>query len=211
MPVEHTKSLFPSSAEMKQIIGGARAAVPVVMNAVDTNVSQNFDLGLDTKRNDDLNSCSVSEDREMKEAFSTVTKSSESIAQPSIEETGILPVVLSEDDKPKSEPSLTVLPLVESKSGHLEPCLPKETLESSLQPTELMDHRVEIGETNSVYHDDENSVLSIDLNQLRPIPEAISPLNSPVRPVSKVLRLESSSQVLLYNNSHKGNSLYYLL
>lgn len=203
MPVEHTKSLFPSSAEMKQIIGGARAAVPVVMNAVDTNVSQNFDLGLDTKRNDDLNSCSVSEDREMKEAFSTVTKSSESIAQPSIEEAGILPVVLSEDDKPKSEPSLTVLPLVESKSGHLEPCLPKETLESSLQPTELMDHRVEIGETNSVYHDDENSVLSIDLNQLRPIPEAISPLNSPVRPVSKVLRLESSSQVLLYNNSHK--------
>uniref|UniRef100_A0A8C3X1U9 CASP8-associated protein 2 n=1 Tax=Catagonus wagneri TaxID=51154 RepID=A0A8C3X1U9_9CETA len=201
--MEHTESLFPSSAEMKQIIDETRAAVPVVMNTVDTNVSQNFDLELDTKRNDDLNSCSVSEDTEMKEAFSAVTKSKESIAQPSVEEAGILPAVLSEDDKAKSEPSLTALPLEESKSGHLEPCLPKETLESSLQPTELMDHRVEIGETNSVYHDDENSVLSIDLNQLRPIPEAISPLNSPVRPVSKVLRLESASQVLLYNNSHK--------
>lgn len=46
---------------------------------------------------------------------------------------------------------------------------------------------MEVGETNSVYHDDENSVLSIDFNQLRPIPEAISPLNSPVRPVAKFL------------------------
>ena len=74
-----------------------------------------------------------------------------------------------------------------------------------------MDDTVEVGETNSVYHDDENSVLSIDFNQLRPIPEAISPLNSPVRPVAKVLRLESASQVPLYNNNHKGNTLYYLL
>ncbi|KAB1275184.1 CASP8-associated protein 2 [Camelus dromedarius] len=180
--MEQTESLFPSSTEIEQTItSGATAAVPVAVDTLQTNVPQNFGLESDTKRNDDLNSCSISEDIEMKEAFSTkVTKSSESILQPSIEEAGILPVVLSEDDKPKCETSLVDPPLVESKSCHLEPCLPKETLESSLQQTELMDHRMEIGETNSVYHDDENSVLSIDLTQLRPIPEAISPLNSPM-------------------------------
>nr|XP_010947231.1 CASP8-associated protein 2 [Camelus bactrianus] len=203
--MEQTESSFPSSTEIEQTItSGATAAVPVAVDTLQTNVPQNFGLESDTKRNDDLNSCSISEDIEMKEAFSTkVTKSNESILQPSIEEAGILPVVLSEDDKPKCETSLVDPPLVESKSRHLEPCLPKETLESSLQQTELMDHRMEIGETNSVYHDDENSVLSIDLTQLRPIPEAISPLNSPVRPIAKVLRLESPSQVPLYNNHHK--------
>lgn len=209
--MEQTESLFPSSTEMEQTINDTRAAVPVVMDVLQTSVSQDFGLELDTKKNDDLNSC-VSEGMGMKEAFSTeVAESSDSILQPSVEETGILPVVLSEDGNPKFEPSLVDTPLVESKSCHLEPCSPKETLESSLQQTDLMDNRMEISETNSVYNDDENSVLSIDLNHLRPIPEAISPLNSPVRPVAKVLRLESPSQVPLCNNSHKGNSLYYVL
>ncbi|XP_054425689.1 CASP8-associated protein 2 isoform X1 [Pteronotus mesoamericanus] len=199
--MEQTESLFPSSTEMEQTINGARAAVPVKLDILQTNVSQNLDLELDSKRNDGLNSCSISEDMEMKEAFSTkVAKSNENILQPSIEKASVLPAVLSEVDDPKFEPSVEHTPLVESKPCHLEPCLPKETLESSLH-TELMDHRMEIGETNSVYHD-ENSVLSIDLNHLRPIPEVISPLNSPVRPVAKVLRLESPSRVPLYN-SHK--------
>lgn len=208
--MEQAESLFPSAAEMEQTINGARTAVPVALDILQTNVSQNFGLELDTKRNDSLSLCSISEDMEMKEAFSTkVAKSNESILKPSIEKADILPVVLSEVGSPKFEPSLVETSLVESKSCHLEPCLPKETLKSSLQHTELMDHKLEIGETNSVYND-ENSVLSIDLNHLRPIPEIISPLSSPVRPVAKVLRLESPSRVPLYNN-HKGNSLYYLL
>ncbi|KAL8186260.1 UNVERIFIED_CONTAM: hypothetical protein K2H54_066692 [Gekko kuhli] len=40
--------------------------------------------------------------------------------------------------------------------------------------------------------DDENSVLSIDLNHMRCIPKAISPLNSPMRPLTKALRGEST-------------------
>ncbi|XP_057595603.1 CASP8-associated protein 2 isoform X2 [Hippopotamus amphibius kiboko] len=204
-PVEaqQAESLFHSSAELEQTTDGARATIPVVMDTVQTTVSQNFGLDLDTKRNNDLNSCSISEDTEMKEALSTkVTKSNESVLQPSTEETGVLPTDLSENDKTKLKPSLVDPPLIDSKSCHLEPCLPKETPESLPQQTGLTG-RMEIGETNSVYHDDENSVLSIDLNQLRPIPEAISPLNSPVRPVARLLRLESPSRVPLYNNSHK--------
>lgn len=208
--MEQAESLFPLAAEMGQTINGARTAVPVALDIVQTNVSQNVGLELDTKRNDSLNLCHISEVTETKEAFSTkVAKSSESILQPSIEKTDILPVVLSEVGNPKFEPSLMETPRTESKSCHLEPCLPKETPKPSLQHTELMDHKMEIGETNSLYND-ENSVLSIDLNQLRPIPEIISPLSSPVRPVAKVLRLESPSRVPLYN-SHKGNSLYYFL
>ncbi|XP_049753264.1 CASP8-associated protein 2 isoform X2 [Elephas maximus indicus] len=202
-PVEldQTESLFPST-EMEKTIDSAKPA-PRVMDVLQTVVSQNFDLELDTKRNDGLNSCGISESMETKMNFSTkMAESSESILQPSVEGASILPAILSEDGNPKLEPSFVGTPL-ESKSCHMEPCLPKDTVESSLQKVELMDHRMEIGETNSVYHDDENSVLSIDLNHLRPIPEAISPLNSPVRPVAKVLRIESPSQVPLYNNSHK--------
>ncbi|XP_048350309.1 CASP8-associated protein 2 [Sphaerodactylus townsendi] len=40
--------------------------------------------------------------------------------------------------------------------------------------------------------DDDNSVLSIDLNHMRCIPKAISPLNSPMRPLAKALRGEST-------------------
>ncbi|XP_032131137.1 CASP8-associated protein 2 isoform X5 [Sapajus apella] len=201
--IQQTESLLPST-EMKQTINNPRVAVPVVMDVLQIDVSQNLALELNTKRNDNSDSRGISEDMEMKVALSTtVGETTESVLQPSVGEADILPIMLSEDNSPKFEPSVTVTPLTESKSCHLEPCLAKETLDSSLQQTELMDHRMEIGETNSVYHDDDNSVLSIDLNHLRPIPEAISPLNSPVRPVAKVFRNESPPQVPVYNNSHK--------
>ncbi|XP_077160394.1 CASP8-associated protein 2 [Paroedura picta] len=40
--------------------------------------------------------------------------------------------------------------------------------------------------------DDDNSVLSIDLNHMRCIPKPISPLNSPIRPLAKALRGEGT-------------------
>nr|XP_056712670.1 CASP8-associated protein 2 [Euleptes europaea] len=45
-------------------------------------------------------------------------------------------------------------------------------------------------DANPVSVDDDNSVLSIDLNHMRCIPKAISPLNSPMRPLAKALREE---------------------
>ncbi|XP_004628259.1 CASP8-associated protein 2 isoform X2 [Octodon degus] len=197
---EQTESLFTSTAEMGKTIDGAAVADSVVMNVLKTDFSQNLGLELDTKGHDDLNSCDISETMERKEGHSTkVAETSESVLQPLVEEASILPVNPSQLDNPKLKPSLTDTPLNESSSCHLEPCISKEILTSSLQQTELMNHRMDTGETNSVYHDDENSVLSIDLSQLRPIPEAISPLNSPVRPVAKVLRTESTPPVALYN------------
>lgn len=51
---------------MEQTVNGARAAVPVNIDTAQTNVSQNIGLELDSKRNNDLNSCSISEETEMK-------------------------------------------------------------------------------------------------------------------------------------------------
>ncbi|XP_006881278.1 PREDICTED: CASP8-associated protein 2-like [Elephantulus edwardii] len=203
VPVE-TNYSQPLSTERKETVDSPKPTT-VVMDTLQIDTSQNCDSKLDTKTSSGLKS-SVSETMEIKASFSAkVAESRKCTTQPTFGETGILPVIISEARNPKLEPSLDT-PLVESKSHHIEPCLPKETIESSVQKTELMDCSAEIGETNSVYHDDENSVLSIDFNHLRPIPEVISPLNSPVRPVAKVLRLESPSQLPLYNNSHKDVS-----
>uniref|UniRef100_A0A8C0WVQ6 CASP8-associated protein 2 n=1 Tax=Castor canadensis TaxID=51338 RepID=A0A8C0WVQ6_CASCN len=199
MKMEQRASLFLSPTEVGEVVDSSRSAASVVVDILPTDVSQKFVLGLDTKRHDGLNSCGISENIEMEVPLSTkVAETSESLQQPSVEEPDILSVNLSEDSNRKFEPSL-----VENKPSHLEPCLSKEILTSSPYQTGLIDHRMEIGETNSDYHDDENSVLSIDFNHLRPIPEAISPLNSPVRPVAKILRVESPSQLSLYSNSHK--------
>ncbi|XP_058516796.1 CASP8-associated protein 2 isoform X2 [Ochotona princeps] len=198
--MENTGSLFPSSKEMEQTVNGPTAAASVVTDILQTDVSQNCGLELDVNKHDDLNSC-VSEGMEMKLIVSTkVTETSESILQPSVEEACVLPVILSKDGNPKFEPSLADdTPLNESKSCHLESCLPKE----SLKQTDLMEPRGEISETSSMYQDDESSVLSIDFNHMRPIPKAISPLNSPMRPIAKVVRMESPLRVPLCNITHK--------
>uniref|UniRef100_A0A8C5IAU7 CASP8-associated protein 2 n=1 Tax=Junco hyemalis TaxID=40217 RepID=A0A8C5IAU7_JUNHY len=50
---------------------------------------------------------------------------------------------------------------------------------------------------NPISVDDESSILSIDLNHLRYIPKAISPLNSPIRPLARALRMESPCKGLV--------------
>ncbi|CAN8204479.1 unnamed protein product [Coccothraustes coccothraustes] len=52
-------------------------------------------------------------------------------------------------------------------------------------------------ETNPVSVDDDSSILSIDLNHLRYIPKAISPLNSPIRPLARALKMESPCKGLV--------------
>ncbi|XP_009091886.3 CASP8-associated protein 2 [Serinus canaria] len=52
-------------------------------------------------------------------------------------------------------------------------------------------------ETNPVSFDDDSSILSIDLNHLRYIPKAISPLNSPIRPLARALKMESPCKGLV--------------
>ncbi|KAM4866015.1 CASP8-associated protein 2 isoform 2-T2 [Thomomys bottae] len=198
--VKQCESLLTASTEVGEIVDGARAAASVVMDVKQTDTFQNCGLESDTKRQDGLSFCGISESLEIPVSMK-VAETSENLKMPPVEALSSVPVNLPEDCKPKFEPSICTV--VETKSCQLEPCLPTEALPSSPQQTRSMDHRIEIEEVNSLYHDDENSVLSIDLNHLRPIPEIISPLNSPVRPVAKILRMESPSHIPLYNNSLK--------
>ncbi|XP_069462578.1 CASP8-associated protein 2 [Ambystoma mexicanum] len=55
--------------------------------------------------------------------------------------------------------------------------------------------------------EDESSVLSVDLNHLRNIPQVISPLTSPIRPVVKIHRLESSAMASVVRSLNKDLSL----
>ncbi|XP_013207383.1 CASP8-associated protein 2 [Microtus ochrogaster] len=197
--IEQTKPLLPS-VEVEDSRGDARAAASVVMDALPGHASEDLGRELDTMGHNDLNSCDVSEG--VKAAVA-----SKSLLQPLAEEPGISLVDCLGDSNPKLESSLDDVPVIENKSCPLDPCLPKETFVPSPQKTELIDHKIETGESNSVYQDDDNSVLSIDFNHLRPIPEAISPLNSPVRPVAKVLSMESPCVIPQYDNSRKDEIL----
>nr|XP_034346205.1 CASP8-associated protein 2 [Arvicanthis niloticus] len=201
--IEEARCLF-QSMEMEETGGGARTAASVVMHVLPEHASEDFSQELATKRHDDINSCDISEGVKTKVVLSPkAAAASERHLEPLVEESSISLVNCSGDNNPKLESSLEERPMVENKSCSLGPCLPKETFVPSPQKTELIDHKIETGESNSVYQDDDNSVLSIDFNNLRPIPEPISPLNSPVRPVSKVLSMESSCAIPLYDSSHK--------
>ncbi|XP_075453572.1 CASP8-associated protein 2 isoform X2 [Ascaphus truei] len=60
--------------------------------------------------------------------------------------------------------------------------------------SDLIDISTKRIEYKQYFHDDESSVMSIDLNVMRCIPKAISPLTSPVRPLVKLHTIEGTSK-----------------
>ncbi|NXG79144.1 C8AP2 protein, partial [Baryphthengus martii] len=86
--------------------------------------------------------------------------------------------------------------LVDQNACDLEPDLTEiNTAASSLSGETFP--RTKERENNPVPVDDDSSILSIDLNHLRYIPKAISPLNSPMRPLAKALKMESPCKGLV--------------
>ncbi|XP_062980944.1 CASP8-associated protein 2 [Elgaria multicarinata webbii] len=88
--------------------------------------------------------------------------------------------ILSGDVTTNDQKAHNLKPSFPDTRNHLETLCSKES-----NPTFLA------GDTNPISVDDDNSILSIDLNHMRHIPKAISPINSPIRPLAKVLRMES--------------------
>lgn len=82
-------------------------------------------------------------------------------------------------------------PLVDQNTCDLGPDLTDNSTATASSPSGEMCPLTKERETNPVSVDDDSSILSIDLNHLRYIPKAISPLNSPVRPLAKALKMES--------------------
>ncbi|KFZ45660.1 CASP8-associated protein 2 [Antrostomus carolinensis] len=87
-------------------------------------------------------------------------------------------------------------PLVDQNTCDLEPDLTEISTAASSLGGEMYP-RTKERETNPVPLDDDSSILSIDLNHLRYIPKAISPLNSPMRPLAKTLKMESPCKGLV--------------
>ncbi|KFP69981.1 CASP8-associated protein 2 [Acanthisitta chloris] len=82
-------------------------------------------------------------------------------------------------------------PLMDQNARDLEPDLADIGTATTSALSGEMYPRTKEREPNPVPVDDESSILSIDLNHLRYIPKAISPLNSPVRPLARALKMES--------------------
>ncbi|KFP73658.1 CASP8-associated protein 2 [Apaloderma vittatum] len=87
-------------------------------------------------------------------------------------------------------------PLVDQNACDLEPDLTEIGTAASSLSGEMYPPTKD-RESNPVPVDDDSSILSIDLNHLRYIPKAISPLNSPMRPLAKALKMESPCKGLV--------------
>uniref|UniRef100_A0A8C6VFF8 CASP8-associated protein 2 n=1 Tax=Naja naja TaxID=35670 RepID=A0A8C6VFF8_NAJNA len=112
-----------------------------------------------------------------------------------------LPKTSTEDDKILCVNSL----IADPKAEDFNPSSPKhESQMESLCSKGL--NAVSQTDSNPVSVDDDNSILSIDLNHMRYIPIAISPLNSPIRPLGKIFRMETSHKVTNYNTDFAPDS-----
>ncbi|XP_072498932.1 CASP8-associated protein 2 isoform X3 [Notamacropus eugenii] len=196
LPVSSKESLLQPQMEMLGTMNGNVA--PLLMDVLHVAVPCNFGLELENISNDGLDSSVVPENiNNIKSNPSVqVADAGENSLKLPTEKHPTVSTLSSKNGDSKCEP-----PLVEKNACSVELCLPKQNLEPYLQMN--MDSRIEVGETNSEYHDDENSVMSIDLNHMRPIPNVISPLNSPIRPAAKIVRMESPGRVPVLKNVHK--------
>ncbi|XP_066035650.1 CASP8-associated protein 2 [Chamaea fasciata] len=88
-------------------------------------------------------------------------------------------------------------PLVDQNACDLGPDLTDNSIATASSLSGKMCPVTKGREINPVSVDDDSSILSIDLNHLRYIPRAISPLNSPVRPLAKALKMESPCKGLV--------------
>uniref|UniRef100_A0A8D0G6Y6 Uncharacterized protein n=1 Tax=Sphenodon punctatus TaxID=8508 RepID=A0A8D0G6Y6_SPHPU len=95
------------------------------------------------------------------------------------------------EDMKRCEKTNLDVPVVDQSACSLKPNVLHQEVRSVASPySNVIDTRTQTRETSPVPTDD-NSILSVDLNHLRYIPKIISPLSSPMRPLTKALRMES--------------------
>ncbi|XP_009698963.1 PREDICTED: CASP8-associated protein 2 [Cariama cristata] len=173
-------------------------------SSADQRGSQNPALDdSEAKSSGDLESCGVADDtsKTKPDSLMEVVKDDDHLAAENVE-CPIEQMSISEISMSTSQSlGRTMLtdkdePLVDQNACDLEPDLTEiNTAASSL--SREMYPRTKERETNPVPVDDDSSILSIDLNNLRYIPKAISPLNSPMRPLAKALKMESPCKGLV--------------
>ncbi|KAM6083279.1 CASP8-associated protein 2 isoform 2-T3 [Chlamydotis macqueenii] len=198
---ENMGTLSESAAEKKE--DKIRLA-PDVESSADQHGSQSLVLDVsEAKSSGGLESCDIADDISgtKPDSLKEVVKDNDCLAAENvecpIEEKGIYEINMSTSQS-LDRTMLTDKdePLVDQNACDLEPDLTEISTAASSLSGEMYPKTNE-KETNPVPVDDDSSILSIDLNHLRYIPKAISPLNSPMRPLAKALKMESPCKGLV--------------
>ncbi|KAM6085706.1 CASP8-associated protein 2 isoform 2-T4 [Theristicus caerulescens] len=202
-PASESMGALPESAAEKKEEDKMWLAADIESSA-DQRGSQNLVLDdSEAKSSGDLESCDVADDisKTKPDSFMEVVKDDDHLAAENVErpveEKGICEINMSTSQSPDR----TMLtdkdePLVDQNACDLEPDLTEISTAASSLSGEVYP-RTKERETNPVPVEDDSSILSIDLNHLRYIPKAISPLNSPIRPLAKALKMESPCKGLV--------------
>ncbi|KYO27925.1 CASP8-associated protein 2 [Alligator mississippiensis] len=202
LPVGDTVTLPDSGIRMEET--DKMCTAPDLEICVDQNRPENIPLDeLETITSDNMESLSVAENRETKsDSLMEVMNVSEHLSGESFacpaEEDSISKSVRYKNDINKSQPFDGDVPVIDQNTCNLDPNLCETdvgVIASSVG--EEMDPKIQEREINPVSAEDESSILSIDLNHLRYIPKAISPLSSPMRPLAKALKMESPCKGLV--------------
>ncbi|NWX11376.1 C8AP2 protein, partial [Caloenas nicobarica] len=199
---ESMEALPESAAEKKEEDQMWRAAD--VESSADQCGSQSLVVDdSEAKSSGDLNSCDVADDicETKPDSLMEVAKDDDRLAAENLEcpteEKSICEINMSASES-LDRTMLTDKdePLVDQNACDLEPDLTEISTAASSLSAEMYPGTKD-RESNPVPVDDDSSILSIDLNHLRYIPKAISPLNSPMRPLAKALKMESPCKGLV--------------
>uniref|UniRef100_A0A8C3RU99 CASP8-associated protein 2 n=1 Tax=Chelydra serpentina TaxID=8475 RepID=A0A8C3RU99_CHESE len=202
--------------------------VPELASPMNHDEARNLDYDdLETISSDDFESHSATDDiRQMKsDSLMQVVDTNDGVSGESFEypakENSVSKTVPYKEGVTTSEPTDRDIPadggvpIVDQNACNLEQNLPEPEISVVTSSHSVkIDPRTKARETNPVPADDDNSILSIDLNHLRYIPKVISPLNSPMRPLAKALRMESplfTSRYFVYNGEPKSVSCSLIL
>ncbi|NWI29566.1 C8AP2 protein, partial [Sula dactylatra] len=175
-----------------------------IESSADQHGSQNLVLDdSEAKSSGDLESCDVADDisKTKPDSLMEVVEDDNHLAADDVEHSIVEKGICETNMSTSQSPERTMLtdkdePLVDQNGCDLEPDLTEISTAASSLSGEMYP-RTKERETNSVPVDDDSSILSIDLNHLRYIPKAISPLNSPMRPLAKALKMESPCKGLV--------------
>uniref|UniRef100_A0A669QCY4 CASP8-associated protein 2 n=1 Tax=Phasianus colchicus TaxID=9054 RepID=A0A669QCY4_PHACC len=174
-------------------------------NSSDHQDSQNLVLcNLEAKSSGDLEPRDAADDtNETKQESSVeVAKDGDHLTVENLEHPVEEKAVCGISMNASQSPDKTVLnnidvPLVDQNACDMEPDLTDIGTTASSSISREMYPGTKEREPNPVSVDDDSSILSVDLNHLRHIPKAISPLNSPIRPLAKALKMESPCKGLV--------------
>uniref|UniRef100_A0A8C0HDN6 CASP8-associated protein 2 n=1 Tax=Chelonoidis abingdonii TaxID=106734 RepID=A0A8C0HDN6_CHEAB len=219
---KNTVSLPEAGIEMDEADKICKA--PELESPMNHDEARNIDYDdLETISSDDFESHNVTDDiRQMKsDSLMQVVDTNDGMSGESFEypakENSALKTVPYKDGMTTSEPADRDIPtdggvpVIDQNTCNLEQKLPEPEISVvTSSHSDKIDPRTKARETNPVPADDDNSILSIDLNNLRYIPKVISPLNSPMRPLAKALRMESPCKGLV-KSYNKGIQLYFML